>query len=157
MAAPELKYRTRCLVPGCGQGFAKSPLDVPIIGQPNQQVVEFVSALMRHIQQKHPELMAHISGTVQEVMGFLCVALFQIEDPALINIQERVRSQLHRVTRSKASIISDAQITDRLSRLPIDADLMEPLQGLLQDMRDVLLEEGRYAPQLPEQKPLVTA
>ena len=36
---PNLEYITKCRVPGCNKEFVSSPLDIPIIGQPNARVV----------------------------------------------------------------------------------------------------------------------
>jgi hypothetical protein len=140
-----LKYITKCRV--CPKEFSTSPFDIPIIGQPNQKVITYVTALMKHLQ-SHPEQMAGFAAALQEFSGLLCVSNFDMQDPQLIAMAERIRARTHRFTRR--NIISDAMISDRLSQLPIPADILEPLTGLFQDMRDVLLEEGRYAPKLPE-------
>jgi hypothetical protein len=146
---------TLCRVRGCGWTHTAPPLSIPIIGQPNQQVVEYVTKLIQHVQEKHPPLGNRTLASTQEFMGYLFTDYFKVNDPSVIQMREVIRAQLHKATRKNS--ITDAEIKDRLSRLPIDGELFEKLEGLLQDMRDVLLEEGRYAPQLPEQKPLVTA
>ena len=155
MTPPTLDYTTRCRVPGCTKTFVSSALDIPIIGQPNAQVVKFVTALMDHVDKKHPQAMVQISGAIQEYMGFLVVSMFECEDPKLLEMREHVRATIAKF--SRRFIISDADIKDRVARLELDPDDEEPLAELLKDMRDVLCEQGRYAPQNGTQPaPLVT-
>ena len=142
---PSLDYTTRCRVPGCTKTFVSSALDIPIIGQPNAQTVKFVTALIDHVQKKHPQVMMQVSGAIQEYMGFLVTSLFEIEDPRLAEMREQIRAGIAEV--SRRNVISDADIADRVARLELDPDDEEPLNELLKDMRDVLCEQGRYAPQ----------
>ena len=153
---PTLKYITQCRI--CNQQFAKSPLDIPIIGQPNQQVVEFVNALFNHLQQKHPQDTAQIFGGIQEFTGLLVLSKFQYQDPQLRNLGESVRAGIHRFTTKYT--LTDEQITAKVQEaarmLELETEELEGFAALLRDARDLLTEQGRYAPQQPEQKPLVT-
>ena len=142
---PIVKYKTVCRVPGCGQDFVSSPLDIPIIGQPNARVVHFVTKLMEHVQQKHPAIMQQISGALQEYTGFLVLTMFQWQDPQLQKMHESVRASIHKV--STRFTISDDEIQDRIARLGLEPEQEEGLNTLLRDMRDLLTEQGRYAPQ----------
>ena len=148
-----LKYTTTCRVPSCGQQFMSSPLDLPVVGRPNERLVKFVMALVAHLQKKHPEVMQHISGMAQEFTGYLALRMFIIEDPHLITGQENVRATLQQFSRRNR--ITDAEITDRVARLGLNAEQEEDLSVLLRDMRDVLCEEGQYAPKTAE-RTLVT-
>ena len=156
MTPPNVEYVTRCRVQGCGKQFLSSPMDIPIIGQPNDRVVKFVTALMEHVQKKHPQHMQQISGAIQEYMGFLIVTMFQCEDPKLAQLQERVRASIFKVSRRLT--ITNEEIQDRVARLGLDPDEEEGLQTLLRDMRDLLTEQGNYAPAngQPAPQPLVT-
>ena len=156
MTPPTLEYITRCRVSGCGKQFVSSPLDIPIIGQPNDRVVKFVTALMEHVSKKHPQAMQQIAGAVQEYMGFLVVSMFQCQDPQLAQLQERVRASIAKVSRKLT--ISDAEIQDKVARLELDPDKEEGLNTLLRDMRDLLCEQGRYAAEngQPAPSPLMT-
>jgi hypothetical protein len=149
-----LKHKTVCRVPGCGQEFLKSPLDIPIVGQPNRQVVEFVTALAAHVQKKHPDLMNQLAASAQEWMGYLTVALFNIEDPSLLRMREHVRARMQLYTRK--TTISDAEIQDRVARIGLDSEQEEGVNLLLRDMRDILTESGKYSPQLGEEAKIVT-
>lgn len=150
------KYTTRCRVPGCSQEFASSPFDIPIIGQPDQRVVKFVTGLMQHVQKKHPQAMQAIAASVQEYMGFMVVSMFECGDPKLTALFEHVRATIQQFSRRFQ--ISDAEIQDRIARLELDPDDEEGLTILLRDMRDLLTEQGRYAPAngQPTETPLVT-
>lgn len=152
---PRPEYKTRCIVPGCGKAFVSDALDIPIIGQPNERVVKFITALMNHVQAKHPAAMTQISGAIQEYMGFLVVSMFDVEDPSIVQMKESVRATVFRFSRRMQ--ITDADIQDRVARLELNPDQEEGLNILLRDMRDLLTEQGSYAPQVPTaQKPLVT-
>lgn len=153
---PNLEYITKCTAPGCKKEFISSALDIPIIGQPNERVVKFVTALYDHMNSKHPEIMARIAQAIQEYMGFLVVGMFEVSDPKLLEMREHIRAQVAKVSRRFQ--ISNADIQDRVARLELDPDEEEGLNTLLQDMRDLLTEQGRYAPQngKPDEKPLVT-
>ena len=153
---PNLEYITKCRVPGCNKTFVSNPFDIPIIGQPNARIVEFVRALMEHLQKKHPQMMQNIAGAIQEYTGFLVVSLFEVNDPKLLEMREHIRATIAHVSRRFQ--ISDADIQDRVARMELDSEDEEGLNVLLRDMRDLLTEQGRYAPQngQPAQKPLVT-
>jgi hypothetical protein len=111
---------------------------------------------MEHVQKKHPQAMMQISGSIQEFMGFLVVSMFQCEDPKLSQLQERVRASIAKVSRKLT--ITNEEIQDRVARLGLDPDEEEGLQTLLRDMRDLLTEQGNYAPQngQPTPQPLIT-
>jgi hypothetical protein len=153
---PPLKYLTKCRI--CNVEFAKSPMNIPIVGQPNQQVVEFVNALFNHLQQKHPKETAQIFGGIQEFTGLLVLSKFQYQDPQLRALGENVRAGIHRFTRRYN--VTDEQIAEKVTEAARMLDLSpEELAGfsaLLCDTRDLLTEQGNFAPKPPEQKPLVT-
>lgn len=150
MSAPVAKYITKCLI--CGHEFQASAFDIPIIGQPSERLITFAQALMKHLG-KHAEQMGAFAGALQECSYLLCVRHFEMQDPQLLRMAEYVRARAHRFTRKNE--ITNATIDDRLAQLPIPLDIIEPLTALFQDMRDILSEEGKYAPKPPE-KPLVT-
>jgi hypothetical protein len=101
-------------------------------------------------------MMQNIAGAIQEYTGFLVVSLFELNDPKLLEMREHIRATIAKVSRRFQ--ISDADIQDRVARMELDSQDEEGLNILLRDMRDLLTEQGRYAPQngQPAQKPLVT-
>lgn len=158
MASPQanaaIQYTTKCRVPGCGQELQSPPL-VPIVGgKPNQDVIDFVLRLYKHLEKKHPEQFNQLNASVQQWMGFSAIALFHIQDPVLVMIQESVRAAIHRFTTK--SYITDLEIQDRVAALGFTENEAEGLNTLLRDMRDILCEEGAYAPGPPVQKSIVT-
>jgi hypothetical protein len=151
-ATQPLKYLTKCRF--CPKEFATSPFDIPIIGQPpNQRLMDYGNALMKHLGKAHPEKVAQLAGALQEFSYILCASHYDLHDPSLLAMRELIRARAHRFTRQ--NYITDETITDRLSKLPIPSDILEPLTALFQDMRDILAEDGRYAP-TQQEKPLVT-
>jgi hypothetical protein len=151
-----LEYITKCRVPGCTKEFVSTPFDIPIIGQPNARVVKFIMALAEHLEKKHPQMIENIDGASKEYTGFLIVSLFEVNDPKLLEMRENIRATIAKVSRRFQ--ISDADIQDRVARMELDSEDEEGLNVLLRDMRDLLTEQGGYAPQngQPAQKPLVT-
>lgn len=156
MSTPKLEYITKCRVPGCKKKFVSDPFDVPIIGHPpNERIVKFITALYDHVQKEHPAQIQQVNGAVQQYMGFMAVSLFELQDPELLRMCETIRASLHLFTRRL--IISDADIADRVARLELDPGQEEDVRMLIQDMRDLLTDSGRYAPQQTQERPLVTA
>lgn len=151
-----IDYVTKCSVPTCGKQFISSALDIPILGAPNERVVKFVTALMDHLQTKHPQIMAQVSQSIQEFMGFLVISMYEVQDPKLLEMREFIRAGLAKVSRRFQ--ISNADIEDRVARLELDSEDEEGLNILLRDMRDLLTEQGDYAPRngQPAGRPLVT-
>ncbi len=154
---PPLKYLTKCRV--CGQEFTSSALDVPIIGKPNDRVIKFVTALFGHIQAKHPNETGAIFGGIQEYTGLLVLSMFQWQDPQLAGMHENIRGTIHRFTTRYT--LSDEEIQGKVEELTrmldLDPEELEGFRVLMQDMRDLLLEQGRHAPVQPTDKPMVTA
>jgi len=149
MTATKLEYITRCRVPGCNKPFVSDALDIPIIGQPNDRVIKFVTALMDHLQKKHPQIMMQVSAAIQEYMGFLVCSMFELADPKLLDMRERIRAGIAQASRRYQ--ISDADIQARLETLELEPEDEEGLGILLRDFRDLLTEQGKYALTLPAQ------
>jgi hypothetical protein len=152
MTAPKLEYITRCRIPGCKKTFVSDPFGLEIIGKPGDRIVKFVSRLIEHAQTDHPQQWAQISGAIQQYMGFMIVRMFEIQDPQLLGMQEGIRAALHHFTTRLT--ITDEEIQSRVARIGLDPEQEEGVGLLLRDMRDLLTEQGQYAPQLSE-KPLV--
>jgi hypothetical protein len=150
-----MEYTTRCKVRGCTKTFISAPFEVPIVGQPQERIGKFVAALMNHMDSKHPEQMAKMKGSIEQYVGFVLGVAFEIEDPQLLQMREDVRAALHRFTRRE--FITDADILDRVARIGLNPEEQEGVYTLLRDMRDILCEEGRYAPASLAPSPLVTA
>ena len=148
------KYTTKCLVPDCTKEFTSSPFDVAILGKPDAKVQKFGEALMKHLQERHPEVIRSFTGRLSEFSTLALASMYDCQDPVIQKMANQIRWSIQKFT--QRAKITDADIDDRLSRLGVSPDLHEQLRGLLQDMRDVLLEEGKYAPEMPEQSRIIT-
>lgn len=150
------EYITRCRVPGCGKQFLSDPFAPPIIGQPNKRVEQFTAALISHLDKKHPQVMMMGAAALQEYMRLLVFSQFQCEDPNLIATLEPIRASVAKFTRRV--ILTDKEIAAKVATLELESEDEEGIGALLRDMRDLLQEQGRYAPQLqpPAPSPLVT-
>jgi hypothetical protein len=144
MAAPtELRYTARCRF--CGmQPPAVAPF-VSVIGQAyDPRLVDFVMSLQSHLEKKHGDEFKKMQSSILLFTGFSAVRAFEVQDPLLVTMQEQVRAQLHRGTRR--AYITDEEIHDRIVALGFTGEEAEGLNQLLQDMRNLLCEEGPYAP-----------
>jgi hypothetical protein len=151
--APAPMYRTVCKL--CGVTLQQAPF-VPMVGSNvNPEIIQFVLKLQKHLEKNHKEQAQFIGGSLMQFTGFATVNHFKIQDPILVEMQEAVRAALHRFTRK--AFITDAQIQDRVAQLGFNEEDAAGLYKLMREMRDILCEEGAYAPSsLPAQQPLVT-
>jgi hypothetical protein len=152
---PTLDYTTRCRVPGCTKKFVSSALDIPIIGQPGDHLDRFMAAVGKHMQAKHPSIVAEATQLKEVFVGFLISQHLELQDPALIEMRESIRALLFRM--SRRNNIPDSVIDGKIAELGFEEEDAEGLRALLQDLRDLLTEQGRYAPLNGSQPaPLVT-
>jgi hypothetical protein len=149
-----LKYRAVCNV--CHQISYAPPLDIPIIGQGDVQIEQYIMAtLVGHLQSKHPDEWAQVASRIKEFAAFLACAVFELQDPAILQRLELARYALHTATR-KAQI-TDEIILDRLARVGLAQKEIDAVAPLIRDMRDALTEEGAYKPEGVKDSNLVTA
>lgn len=146
-----IKYQTTCRI--CGQVFRAAPLDIPIIGQADRRLVQFVQALASHIQKEHPDTMNLVASNIQEVTGFLVLSTFRIEDPTLTARFQSMRYALQTVTRQNR--VDDKTILDKLAGLGLSQPEIETVAPLVKDLRDFLCEEGSYKPKTGSPKLVV--
>jgi hypothetical protein len=163
MATPTATPMYRTVCKHCGVTM-QVPAFTPMIGADvNPEVIQFVLKLQKHMLKAHPVTAQQMQGSIAQFTGFACVANFGIQDPILIGMQEAVRAALHRFTRR--AFITDEQIRERLEELRFGVEnssgmLTLDASGLfklLKEFRDILCEEGAYAPSSsPASTPLVT-
>lgn len=142
-----LKYITTCTL--CNQRFSNSAL--PLIGEtPDAQTVRFVTGLAKHLKTVHPQeierLRAETAILSNQFVGWLTLQKFETTDPNLQASQQRLRMWLHGLTRKNQ--LTDAEITDKIVSLGLDAEHAGPVNDLCKELRDFLTEQGRYAPQI---------
>ena len=150
----QVMYISRCRF--CGMLAPPLPPFVPVLnGGIDPKLIQYIGDLQKHVEKKHPEQFAAMRQTILQITGYVSVAAFEVQDPLIRTLQESVRAGLHKFTRRV--FITDAEIQDRAARLALEPDEQEGLVMLLRDMRDLLTEEGAYAPtQQQAVKPLVT-
>lgn len=147
MSSPKISYTTRCRVPGCTEATQHTPLDTPIIGQPQRQAIDFVKGLSKHIEKKHAEQHQALMQWTPAFYSLMTLSWFECPDPAVSALQEQVRSTIHRMTRR--NYITDEQIQQKISEvfgLAADDPRADGMLTLLTEFRDILCEEGRHAP-----------
>ena len=149
-----IKFLTACR--HCPQQFNAASFGVPIIGQPiPERVVKFVSALGEHVVMRHKDIMQQLSGTIQDFTGLMLINQFETADPGLNARADAIRSDIHRRTRKH--FITDAAITDLVSRIGLDPEHEEAVVKLMQGMRDAYEERGEWSPEKQAEKILVNA
>lgn len=133
--------------------------------QPPEAVGRYVQALTDHIRKKHPESYAQIYAMAQIMMALLVVKEFETTDPGVETAREQLRNFIHRMTRKNDVTETDIQVRlehiddsvtffERDGKDAIDKDR---ILDELRDFRDFLLEEGDYAPAVPEEARIVSA
>lgn len=90
----ELADITTCL--HCGQKFS-SPR-VTIIGQPTARLEQYLEALAKHLQEKHPQRGMIMAQHGAAFMELVFLRNFKTTDPELSEQQDRVRWQIHQQT-----------------------------------------------------------
>jgi len=155
VSSPKLEYTRRCRIPGCTTQYVSSPL-VPIIGQPDPRIGKMIQEMAKHLEKHHPEQFEQGAKAVQQYMTFLFLSVFELQDPLLIQLYECIRAPLHQY--STRATIPDSVIDGKIADLGFEDEDAEGLRTLLRDMRDLLTEQGDYAPQnnQPADKPLVS-
>jgi hypothetical protein len=139
-----IKYRTVCNV--CHRISYAPPLDIPIIGQGDAQIEQYIMAtLVGHLQAEHPDQWALIASRIKEFAAFLACAMFGLQDPAILQRLELARYALH--TATQKAQITDETILDRLARVGLAQKEIDAVAPLIRDMRDALTEEGAYKPE----------
>jgi hypothetical protein len=153
-APTQVMYIAKCRF--CGMTPPPMPPFVPLVGgQIDPKIIAFVQALQKHVEKKHPVEFAKMGQTIMQFTGYAAVSAFEIQDPVISGMQEAVRAALHKFTRRMW--ITDEEIQDRVARLELEtADLDAGVSLLLRDMRDLLTEEGAYAPSQQAKPALVT-
>jgi len=148
-----IKYRAVCNV--CHRISYAPPLDIPIIGQGDAQIEQYImGSLVGHLQSEHPEAWGLVASNIKEIGAFLACAMFELQDPAIQGRLNLLRYALHTATRKVR--ISDGTILDRLARAGFTTEEIERIGPVMRDMRDALTEEGQYKPEGVKDSNLVT-
>lgn len=148
-----LRYQTVCKI--CQRISYAPPLDIPIIGQGDAQIGEYImGTLVGHLRSEHPDVWLQVEAKLQEIGAFLACGMFNLQDPAIVARLDLLRYALHTATRKNN--ISDDGILDRLNRIGLEENNVKAVAALITDMRDALTEQGQYAPQSAPPSNLIT-
>ena len=135
----------------CGQTFVS--VRVPIIGQEQKQFMTFMNKLVKHLQEKHPEVATQVIALQAEFGGMLMLNQFTTMDEQLNREQDQKRHKIFKLCQRVQ--VSDATIEERVDALPgipAPGAAASDVIDLLKEFRDVLGEIGLY----PEQSPIIT-
>ena len=143
----------------CGETF--TTVRVPIIGQEQKQFMAFMNKLVKHLQEKHPEVATQVIALQAEFGGMLMLNQFTTMDEQLNREQDQKRHKIFKLCQRVQ--VSDATIDQRVRTLCENSELSElrlerdnptqqALRALLRELRDALGEVGLY----PEQSPIIT-
>lgn len=139
-----LRFTTQCRM--CPKRWNLNDLSIPVIGQKTiqERLVNFVSLLTAHLQEKHPLELEQVGAAVRDIYGLEILSRFTHEEPLLMKTMHDVRVAFHRTMQGPP--LSDAAIEDRVVRLKLSAQDQEKVVRLCQSLRDLLTE----MPQRPE-------
>lgn len=135
----------------CGMKFKGPEMGGPIIvgEKETTRIQRYVLKLTEHLQQKHPEQLGMFALQSGDYLGLLCLMTFDTADEELAKERDFLRWQLHRATRRV--FVTDERIAEKVKALTespgwdrLDGDLGSLICGLLQEMRNVFEERGRY-------------
>ena len=152
---PDLSYITTCDIKNpdgttCGKQFRANPVERLTIGQtPGRDIQRFMGALLKHINDKHPQHAAVITNLGMQFTGYLITRSFQSDDPMLREIHNDFRFEAHQLTRAKHGF-TDAAIRDLVARLGFTEKEGAPVVKAMTIMRDALLEMEKAPVPEPE-------
>ena len=146
--SPE-RYVTKCKV--CGIEFRAPAVD------PNNQALlfRFADRLSKHLNE-HKDLIAAVTTVLVLTMYDTEDMMLKASLPAIMAPVDHIRAALHQGTQKFT--IPDSMIDSKITELGFEQEDAEGLRALLRDMRDLLTEQGTYAPQRVQtpEKTLVT-
>ena len=151
--ASPLKYVTTCR--HCAHQIVDHPLNVQIVGRPDQHIQSFLAALMKLVQKKHPDAWMQVQGMWQFFLGFLVLGQFETEDPAIVQTVQAFGAQLRNMVRFAP--IPDADIVGAVAQLgfTIEDPKREPVIAAMKNVR-AYYEGTLQKPPKPEaEKPLI--
>jgi hypothetical protein len=135
----QLKYTTTCRIKlnglPCGHQIIDHPLNVQIVGQPDARVQDFIGALIKHVEKRHPEAWMQIQSMWQFFLGFLILGQFETQDPAIVSTIHEFGAQLRKMTRFAP--IQDAAIESAAAALgfTMEDPKREPVIAAMKNVR----------------------
>lgn len=118
--------------------------------QPPEAIGKFIQALGVHLAKDHPQALASIQQMGAMFQALILMRNFQTTDPGVHRAAELTRHFIHKMTQREP--LSD----DAVRAFINDGTWLEEDWQKVFAFRDMLLEDGPYAPQAPEQSRIVT-
>jgi hypothetical protein len=147
---PNGKHSATCRA--CAKFIEFPMLDVPIIGEPNAKAKAVLTKMGSHILTGHHDQFQAGLQLVQDFQGFLILSMFETTDPTLQTRAETVRAGMQAFTRKYT--LSDAQLQETVVKLDAAGQLTaDNVLAVMRELRDVLSEQGSYAPKLETPQP----
>lgn len=167
---PAVHLPTMCRL--CGHQFPSDPLRSAALLNANpqaklEQIRAIISPLMKHLNNKHPRELAWTQELGGEYAGLLAINLFQSSEPLIEAQRDYTRWKIHTMT-TRARVTNE-RIAERLAeafathmreashqtatpeqveaaaRHWMKGTLARAVLNMVEAMRDVLEENGRYA------------
>lgn len=156
-----LKYTTKCKLPvdmngtPCGFPIIDHPLNVTIVGQPDARIQNFIGALMKHVQKKHPEAfqLAQLNG--QFFFGYLIMSAFDSPDPALQQTRSKFEATIRRMITPHPVTNEEIEAATAAMRLSMDDPQRPTVISALQHLRDYYEGNTSNSPQVEPSKTLI--
>ncbi len=148
---PRAFLSTRCRL--CRKEIAQAPaLNIPLIGQPDFQAMQYLNLLKKHVDKRHPDKAEAWGEALREFGGMLMLSVFECEDPSVNARADLIRSVF---VNQFASRTPDANIVDVVARLELDPEKHTQVVKLICGLRDLWTERGQYAPKVGESESLL--
>lgn len=155
-----LKYTATCRLTKsdgtpCGFSVVDNPLNVAIIGQPDARIQNYIGALVKHLNKKHPEAFAMLTAQSQFFFAFLALNMYETPDPALLESKAKFVLSLRTMIAPPA--ISDENIEQAVTemKVPPEDSLRNDIVFALRHMRDYYQGPSPKPAETPD-SPLIT-
>lgn len=119
--------------------------------QPPEAIGKFIQALGAHLAKEHPQALASIQQMGAMFQALILMKNFQTTDPGVHRAADLTRHFIHKLTQ-RAPLSDDAAREFINDGTWVDEDWQK-----LFAFRDMLLEDGPFAPKAPEPSRIVTA
>lgn len=128
--------------------------------KPARKALRFMEELTVHLAKKHETYVQHAMTQQAEYYGLLVLMAFDTRDEGIATARDHMRWKINRATRR--AVINNDRILERVNLLfdelarslapeqtepereAMRALAVPPITSLIEEMRDVLMEAGRY-------------
>src|SRR5919108_3442086 len=142
--------RNICRCNSCSYNLEFNALNIPIIGEAGNNAQKVIEKMGKHLYDKHREVFAQGLALVGDFQSFLIASQFTCTDMRMLARIEFVRAGMQVLTRK--NVIGDRAIEEAVIALDSkNQPTANTVIALLKEFRDVLSEQGKHAPQVPDQ------